>query len=300
LDNETLLPIDEDARRLAALALAEDGPIDVTSEVTVSEEVQGEAELEVRTAGILSGTAYADAVVRACSLPEPEWLCEDGHPVSPGQRIAVLKGPLRAILRGERPLLNLLQRSCGIATATRGFVDALRGTRCRVLHTRKTLPGFLSFDVRAVLAGGGAMHRLDLSHVILIKDNHWRALERGGATLVQARLGARSRGVDSFQVEVESRAQVEAACAAGATRILVDNQPPGTLKEWAAIARRLLPAIEIEATGGIDLANVRAYAEADADFVSVGALTHSVRGLDISLEVRNLVSPAVTGAPASS
>lgn len=288
MDSPTLPPLDEDARRLAGLALAEDGSFDVTTEVTVAEETWAAADLEARAEGVLSGTAYADAVARACSLPELEWILKDGHAVRPGQRIAVLRGPLRAILRGERPLLNLLQRSCGIATATRAYVDALGGTRCRVLHTRKTLPGFRAFDVRAVLAGGGAMHRFDLSHVVLVKDNHWRALERGGATLLQARLAAQSRGVASFQVEVESEAQVEAACTAGATRILVDNQPPERLKEWAALARRRLPAIEIEATGGIELANVRAYAEAGADFVSVGALTHSVRGLDISLEVTSL------------
>jgi nicotinate-nucleotide pyrophosphorylase (carboxylating) len=189
------------------------------------------------------------------------------------------------MLRAERPMLNLLQRACGIASATRAYVDAVAGTRCRILHTRKTAPGLRALDVAAVLSGGGARHRLDLGHELMVKDNHWQALRLEGNDLAAALARARSRGISALQVEVESIQQVEDACAAGATRLLVDNQPPSTARAWAERARELVPGIEIEATGGVTLENVRAYAEAGVDFVSIGALTHSVMAADIGLEV---------------
>jgi nicotinate-nucleotide pyrophosphorylase (carboxylating) len=139
--------------------------------------------------------------------------------------------------------------------------------------------------VAAVLAGGGGRHRLDLSHEVMVKDNHWQALRMEGNDLASALAEARARGVGSLQVEVESEGQVEQALAAGATRLLVDNQPPETVRAWAKRARELAPGIEIEATGGITLADVRAYAEAGVDYVSVGALTHSVTAADLGLEV---------------
>jgi nicotinate-nucleotide pyrophosphorylase (carboxylating) len=139
--------------------------------------------------------------------------------------------------------------------------------------------------VAAVIAGGGRPHRLDLAHELMVKDNHWQALSRGGITLEQALASARQRGVAALYVEVESKEQLEQACAAGATRLLIDNQSPGTVRAWAGLARQRSAEIEIEATGGITLENVRAYAEAGADFISVGALTHSVRAADIALEV---------------
>jgi nicotinate-nucleotide pyrophosphorylase (carboxylating) len=160
------------------------------------------------------------------------------------------------------------------------------GTSCRILHTRKTAPGLRALDVAAVLAGGGERHRADLGHEIMVKDNHWQALARRSARLDQVLERARSQGVRALYVEVESPEQLEAACASGATRLLVDNQPPETVREWSTIARRRSPGIEIEATGGITLDNVRAYAEAGADFISIGALTHSVQAVDIALEVK--------------
>jgi nicotinate-nucleotide pyrophosphorylase (carboxylating) len=180
-------------------------------------------------------------------------------------------------------MLNLLQRACGIATTTRTYVEAVRGTRCRILHTRKTAPGLRALDVAAVLAGGGKRHRVDLAHEIMVKDNHWQALGSGG--LEPALAQARQRGVSALYVEVESIEQLELACRAGATRLLVDNQSPKTLGEWGRRARALTPDIEIEATGGITLGNVRAYAEAGADFVSIGALTHSVKAADVAIEI---------------
>lgn len=285
MDNAFTVTVLEDARRLAEIALAEDGAVDITTEVTVPGNPFVEAWIEARSDGVFAGAAYADAVARGCALAPANWGLTDGDRFRSGQRLGGLKGPLRAILRCERPLLNFLQRACGISTTTRAYVDALRGTSCRVLHTRKTAPGLRAFDVRAALAAGGALHRLDLAQVVLVKDNHWRELEASGLSLSGAREAARARGVRMFQVEVESVSQLEAACAAGATRILVDNQSALILRDWAARARQLSPGIQVEATGGINLSNVRDYAEAGADFVSIGALTHSVRAVDISLEV---------------
>ena len=199
--------------------------------------------------------------------------------------IGTLEGSFAAVLRAERPLLNLLQRACGIANATGAYVVAVAGTGCRILHTRKTAPGLRLLDIAAVLAGGGTLHRLDLSHIVMIKDNHWQALARSGRHPGGGAGPGPGAGRGELQVEVESLDQLEAACAAGADRLLIDNQSPGAVRDWGALARRLRPGIEIEATGGIDLANVRAYAEAGADFMSIGALTHSVRAADLAVEV---------------
>ena len=244
-----------------------------------------QAVIEHRSGGILSGTRYADEVARSCGC-KVEWAAQDGDSVAPGFAVGVIRGPLADILRAERPLLNLLQRASGIATATRVYVDAVQGTRCRILHTRKTAPGLRSLDLAAVLAGGGHAHRSDLSHEVLVKDNHWQALARSGKGLGEALAEGRKRGVEALYVEVETLAQLELACAAGATRLLVDNQPPATVRKWGQLARERVPGIEIEASGGITLENVREYAEAGADFISIGALTHSVMAADIAIEVK--------------
>jgi nicotinate-nucleotide pyrophosphorylase (carboxylating) len=271
--------------RIAAAALAEDGRLDVTSAVTAISRVRAGGVIEYRSGGVLSGLVYADAVARACGCTI-EWTAAEADTVQPGVAVGVARGDLGDVLRAERPMLNLLQRASGIATVTRAFVDAIQGTRCRILHTRKTAPGLRALDVSAVLAGGGHRHRVDLSHEVMIKDNHWQALARNGTGLVDALAGARQRGITALYVEVESEEQLELACAAGATRLLVDNQPPATLRGWSQLARKRSPGIEIEATGGITFDNVRAYAEAGADFISIGSLTHSPQAADIALEVR--------------
>jgi nicotinate-nucleotide pyrophosphorylase (carboxylating) len=277
--------VSADAARIAAVALAEDGDADVTTAVTVPAGIVAEGVIEFRSGGVLAGAAYADAVAQACDC-RIEWRLPDGRAARAGAVVGVLHGELARILRAERPMLNLLQRAAGIATATRAYVDAVAGTGCRILHTRKTAPGLRALDIAAVLAGGGARHREDLSHEVMVKDNHWQAVVRSGRTLAGALAEARRRGVAALYVEVESIEQLEQACAAGATRLLVDNQTPAVLGEWAARARGLNTGIEIEATGGITLDNVRSYAEAGADFVSIGALTHSVRAADLAVEVR--------------
>lgn len=274
-----------DAARVAALALAEDGERDVTSLATVTAGQQGTGVIEVREPLVLAGRPWADAVVAACGLDPVRWCAVDGEALAGGTVLGEIRGPLRAILRAERPLLNLLQRACGIATMTRAWVEASAGTGCRVLHTRKTTPGLRTFEVAAVLAGGGALHRLGLDRAVMVKDNHWQALRAAGRTLADALAEARALGADDLQVEVESVAQLDLALAAGATRLLIDNQTPATVAAWVARARAVQPAIRIEATGGITIATFAAYAAAGVDFVSTGALTHSVRAADLGLEI---------------
>ena len=269
--------------RIAAASLAEDGDVDITTVVTVPPGTRAEGLIEYRDGGVLAGTAFADAVALACRCTI-KWQSEEGSTLGAGMPVGLVRGELAALLRAERPMLNLLQRACGIATSTRAYVDAVQGTNCRILHTRKTAPGLRALDVAAVIAGGGHRHRVDLAHEVMVKDNHWQALR--GEGLGQALAEARRRGVTALYVEVESVEQLKLACAAGATRLLVDNQPPETVRDWSRRGRALSPDIEIEATGGITLANVRAYAEAGADYISIGALTHSVRAADIALEVR--------------
>jgi nicotinate-nucleotide pyrophosphorylase (carboxylating) len=277
------LPPRSDAERIAAAALAEDGELDLTTDLTTSPQTKAEGVIEYRSGGVLSGIGYADAVARACHCTI-EWSAAEGAGVGSGSSVGVVRGKLRDILRAERPMLNLLQRACGIANATRSYVDTVRGTGCRILHTRKTAPGLRALDVAAVIAGGGERHRVDLAHQVMVKDNHWKAL--GPERLQHALARARKGGATGLYVEVESLEQLELACAAGATRLLIDNQSPATLREWAGRARALAPGIEIEATGGITLDNARDYAKAGADYISIGALTHSVRAADIALEVR--------------
>jgi nicotinate-nucleotide pyrophosphorylase (carboxylating) len=276
------LPPQSDAERIAAAALAEDGDIDITTAVTLPSAILAEGRIDYRDGGVLAGAGFADAVAAACPCVVA-WEYEDGDTVGAGSTVGRIRGDLAAILKAERPLLNLLQRACGIATMTRAYVEAVRGTGCRILHTRKTAPGLRALDVAAVVAGGGQRHRVDLAHEIMVKDNHWQALGDGG--LHRAIGEARTRGVTALYVEVESVEQLELACRAGATRLLVDNQSPETVREWGRRARVHTPVIEVEATGGITLGNVRAYAEAGADFVSIGALTHSVRAADLAIEI---------------
>jgi len=280
-------PLDsaQDAKVLARRALAEDGPTDVTSDVVAAAGLTAIGSLQYRSGGVVAGLRYAEEVARQCGGQLLEWQVEEGAAVPPNSEIGQIRGDMAAMLRAERPLLNLLQRACGIASATRSFVQALAGTRCRVLHTRKTAPGLRGLDTSAVVAGGGELHRLDLAAALLFKDNHWRVLQRRRLTLRAVCDEAKSRGVTAVYVEVESPDQVRAACGAGATRLLVDNQTPETFRAWADLARGLAPLIELEASGGITLDVAREYALAGADFVSVGALTHSVVAADVALEV---------------
>lgn len=277
--------IDAGPAALARRALAEDGARDVTSLVAVTAAQAAAAHLEVREPLVLAGTRWADEVVAACELAPVQWAASDGMLLAAGTVVGTVRGSMQSVLRAERPLLNLLQRASGIATLTRQFVDAVAGTGCRILHTRKTAPGLRELDVAAVLAGGGFAHRLDLGDAVMIKDNHWACLRASGRALADALDAARVLGVARRYVEVESLLQLHEAIAAGATRVLIDNQTAATVAEWAGIVRAAGQSVEVEATGGITLANVRAFAEAGADFVSIGALTHSARAADLALEI---------------
>jgi nicotinate-nucleotide pyrophosphorylase (carboxylating) len=274
-----------DAKRVAALALSEDGDKDVTTDVCVAESQIATGIIQCRSGGVVAGLTYADAAAGACGLSGLNWYHATGAALAAGTTIGLLQGDLSRILRAERPLLNLLQRAVGIATMTRAYVDLVAGTGAQILHTRKTAPGLRLLDVTAVLAGGGHPHRLGLSDILMVKDNHWRALHQSGRGLDAAIGAARAMGVSDCFVEVESLDQLSEACAAGATRLLIDNQTPQTVQSWGAKARAEQPGIEIEATGGITLANVRAFAEAGADYISIGALTHSVVAADVALEL---------------
>ena len=281
---EDLPDLETDTRRVAGIALAEDGPLDITTEVLKAPERRASAVIEFRQAGVLSGTPYAEAVaeLRDCTV---HWDRSEGASIVKPQAVGRLNGILSELLRVERPLLNLLQRASGIATTTARYVAAVAGTGCRILHTRKTAPGLRGLDVRAVIAGGGGPHRMGLSHTVLVKDNHWALLGPGGADLANACNAARLWGVKQIYVEVENASQVGWACEAGATRVLIDNQTPQVVGQLGELARGLAATIEIEASGGITLANVRDYAEAGAGFVSVGALTHSVVAADVAIEI---------------
>ena len=276
-----------DAHRLAREALAEDGPRDITSELTVPLNLTGKGIIEFRSVGIVAGLPYADAVTTECGLGRIRWDAREGDRRFSQAVIGAMEGNLRAILRAERPLLNLLQRASGIATLTRMYVDAVEGTGARILHTRKTAPGLRLFDVHAVLAGGGWAHRSNLAEEVMVKDNHWRSLEETGVPLVDVIRNGRAHGVTRFHVEVENAQQLEMVCEAGATRLLIDNQSPDIVRAWTLVARSLALAIEIEASGGIDLTNVRSYAEAGVDYISIGALTHSAKAADVGLKVRS-------------
>jgi nicotinate-nucleotide pyrophosphorylase (carboxylating) len=204
----------------------------------------------------------------------------DGTRADPGAVIAVVHGRARVLLAGERVALNFLQRLSGIATATRRAVDAVAGTGAEVTDTRKTTPGLRALEKYAVRMGGGVNHRLSLADAVLWKDNHWQLLGRSGRELREVLAGAPA-GMP-VTVEVESDAQLEAALAAGARRVLVDNQPPERVAAWV---RRAGPGVAIEASGGITPESAAAYARAGARYISIGALTHSARAVSIRLDL---------------
>ena len=281
------LPIDihEDAKALAERALAEDGARDVTSLVAGADGLSATGAVQFRSGGVLAGLVYAEEVVRQCRGLTQQWSLAEGEQAGPHEVVGKLSGDLAEVLRAERPMLNLLQRACGIASATRAYVQAVAGTSCQVLHTRKTAPGLRGLDLSAVLAGGGGLHRASLETEVLLKDNHWHSLSLRGLDLRSVCDDARSRGVERIYIEVETEGQLREACAAGATRLLIDNQVASTFGAWCELARSLSPEIELEASGGITLENVAEYARAGADYVSIGALTHSVVAADLALEI---------------
>ncbi len=207
----------------------------------------------------------------------------DGIRLRPGQAIAVLRHNARVILSCERVILNVLQRMSGVATMTRKFVDTIAGTHARLLDTRKTMPGFRILDKYAVRCGGGFNHRLDLSDGVLIKNNHI-ALGGGIAAVLQKALSNR-RGEQPIEVEVRSMQELESALLHGAEAVLLDNMTPGMVREAVERVKSHTRRVPLEASGGINLENIRAYAETGVDYISVGALTHSAQAVDLSMRI---------------
>src|ERR1700730_11413655 len=207
----------------------------------------------------------------------------DGVRLHKGQSVAVIRHNARVILSCERVILNFLQRMSGIATLTRKFVDAVSGTKARILDTRKTAPGLRMIDKYAVRCGGGQNHRLDLSDGVLIKNNHIALA--GGIRPVLERAVRNRRGSQPIEVEVRTLPEMEEALAYGAEAVLLDNMSVEAVKEAVARCARAERHVPVECSGGINLENVRAYAEAGGDFISVGALTHSAIAVDMSLRV---------------
>ena len=207
----------------------------------------------------------------------------DGIRMHSGQPVAVIRHNARVILSCERVILNFMQRLSGIATLTRQFVDAVAGTKVAILDTRKTVPGLRMLDKYAVTSGGGHNHRLDLSDGVLIKNNHIALA--GGIAPVLERILHNRRGEQPIEIEVRSPRELEEALAHGAEAILLDNMAVDEVKRAVERCSRHTRRIPLECSGGITLENVRAYAETGVDYISVGALTHSARAVDISLRV---------------
>jgi nicotinate-nucleotide pyrophosphorylase (carboxylating) len=271
-----------DVERVVAAALAEDlGSGDATTLALVPESARCRAELLLEEPGVVCGVPVAASVFHALdpSVHVAATL-EEGSTVSEVPAVlAEVEGPARAILSGERVALNLLGRLCGIASLTHRFVELTDGTRTTVLDTRKTTPGLRALEKYAVRCGGGRNHRAGLYDGVLVKENHLRVA--GGVTAALAALDGRVDGLP-VEVEAETLAQVREAIEAGAPRILLDNMSPEEVREAVELTAG---RAELEASGGMSLATVRAYAETGVDFVSVGALTHSARSLHVSLEV---------------
>ncbi len=270
-------------QRLIDLALEEDlGRGDVTSEALIPPELPAEGRVLVKAPGVLAGLEVAAAVFQTVDAAVA-WtpLARDGDAVSPGQVVARVAGRARSLLAAERTALNFLQRLSGIATCTARYVEALRGTRARLVDTRKTTPGWRWLDKMAVRCGGGFNHRLDLAGGILIKDNHL-ALSRNNIHGAIRAVRAYAPHTLRLEIEVTDLAGVEMALAAGAEIILLDNM---SLSEMRRAAETVAGRALLEASGGITLETVRAVAETGVDLISSGAITHSARALDISLEV---------------
>jgi nicotinate-nucleotide pyrophosphorylase (carboxylating) len=262
-------------------ALAEDiGAGDITTLSTVPDDTEARAIMLAKQDGVLAGIAVA---CRTFTLLDSHVVWEphadDGEIIQPGQPIATIIGPARSLLTAERVALNILQRMSGTATMTRRFVEAVHGTKARIVDTRKTTPGLRTLEKYAVRVGGGHNHRIGLYDAVLIKDNH---LAAGGGVLATVRK-ARAVAPHTMRIEVECKSleQVDEAIESGADIILLDNMDNATLTE---AVRRINGRALAEASGGVRLETVRGIAETGVDLISVGALTHSAPALDISLD----------------
>lgn len=277
-------------------ALVEDkAASDATTNVIIDPGLRASASILARQEMVVAGLGavprFLEIFARLDQRPEARTRFEvvshpeifDGVRVHGGQVLAVIRHNARVLLSCERVILNLMQHLSGIATLTRQYVDAIQGTQARVLDTRKTVPGMRALEKYAVLCGGGTNHRLDLASGILIKNNHI-SLGGGLRTALTHALERRQKG-QRVEIEVRATRELEEALGLGAEAVLLDNMSPAQVKEAVERIRKEPRWISIEASGGIVLENIRAYAEAGVDFISVGALTHSAKAADISMSI---------------
>lgn len=278
LDNAPSLPPAADIRAAVNRALAEDVGVGDLTAALIPDSTPAEATVICREEAVLCGTAWFDEVFRQI---EPrikiEWHAHDGENVSPNQALCDIHGPARALLTGERTALNFLQTLSGTASHARRYADAVRGTRTRILDTRKTLPGLRAAQKYAVRCGGGHNHRMGLYDALLIKENHIAA----AGSIAEAVSAARRLSPGKpLEVEVENLDELRQALEVSVTRILLDNFP---LEELARAVHLNAGRAKLEASGGINLSNIRAVAETGVDFISVGAITKDLRAVDLSL-----------------
>jgi nicotinate-nucleotide pyrophosphorylase (carboxylating) len=263
-------------------ALEEDlGAGDLTTDAIISPDTAGKAVLEAREEIVLAGLyVFKKVFQKIDNTVEVESFFEDGQIVPSGKNICIVSGSLSAILKAERTALNFIQRMSGIATQTRIYVDSIGPEKARILDTRKTAPGLRFLDKYAVTMGGGANHRLGLFDGILIKDNHIKA----AGSIFRAVMLAKEKAPHTIkvEVEVEDLSGLMEAVKAGADMILLDNMDPAMMKEAVGLTKG---KVLLEASGGITLNNIKAVAESGVDLISIGALTHSVRAVDLSLEI---------------
>jgi nicotinate-nucleotide pyrophosphorylase (carboxylating) len=284
------LGVDQDAGRVGlAFDTSRPAPADITADATIPAHALGAARFVARSAGVVAGLPVLTMVARRFGLATFfQTLLDDGEHVEAGTVIATIAGPMRALLASERTGLNFLQRLSGVATLTAQFVDRVKGTKARVLDTRKTTPGWRALEKYAVRQGGGANHRLGLYDAVLIKDNHlaWLSYLGHDDPVVDAVNAARARvpAGTVVEVEVDTLDQFDRALECRPDIILVDNLGPAALAE--AVRRRdaIAPAVMLEASGGVTLETVAALARTGVDRISVGALTHSAPALDIGLD----------------
>ncbi|MFE6734313.1 carboxylating nicotinate-nucleotide diphosphorylase [Microbacterium sp. NPDC057650] len=273
--------------RVVSAALEEDAPWgDLTSTSLIPADAGAEADLVARESGVLAGGAVFAA---AFALTDPAITVDlhvaDGDTFEAGDVLATVTGPARGILTAERVALNFTQRLSGIATLTAAYVAAVAGTGVRIADTRKTTPGLRAFERHAVISGGGHNHRHSLSDAVMAKDNHLALLTRDGGDLARGLRAARDLlpHTTHVVVEVDRIDQIEAVLEGGADTVLLDNFTPEQLREAVALIGGRAVA---EASGGVNLDTVRAIAESGVQVISVGALTHSARALDLGLDIR--------------
>lgn len=264
-------------------ALAEDiGPGDVTTAAVLTGDERGQARAIAKSDLVVAGAdVFREVFTLLDASLDVALSLRDGDRARPGDSLAELTGRLGSILTAERTALNFFQRLCGIATLTRRFVEEIDGTGARILDTRKTAPGLRLLDKYAVRVGGGRNHRFALFDGVLIKDNHIAAA--GGIAAAVAKVRQSVAHLMKIEVECKNAAEVEEALAAGADAVMLDNMDLPAMREAVALVRGRVP---IEASGNVTLANVRRVAETGVDFISVGALTHSVAAADISLNIQ--------------